>query len=53
MPTTFPKWDDAAEKQRETLQDAGVVASDAGAIAALLAARRQVGPGEAGAARSR
>ena len=39
MPTTFPKWDDAAEKQRETLQDAGVVASDAGAIAALLAGK--------------
>ena len=32
----MPTWDEVAEKQRETLQGAGVVASDAAAIAALL-----------------
>ena len=35
----MPTWDEVAEKQRETLQGAGVVASDAGAIAALLAGK--------------
>ena len=32
----MPTWDEVAEKQRDTLQGAGVVASVAGAIAALL-----------------
>ena len=35
----MPTWDEVAEKQRDTLQGAGVVASVAGAIAALLAGK--------------
>ena len=35
----MPTWDDVAEKQRDTLQGAGVIASDAAAIAALLAGK--------------
>ena len=34
----MPTWDEVAEKQRDTLQGAGVVASDAGAISALPSA---------------